>query len=164
MWRSERQLFWTPVTGVILFAIFANLDHSNLPFLNWLQFGILAVAFGIPVMGMGRPVEARDRKLLTIAGLVVGCIGVGIALVAIAGLTMWGVDLFVPANRIFEINPFHINFFPQDATGKSETNAFLIALFVLHVVVVAAWDAFLIGICVVPVGFAAGALIDVLKR
>jgi hypothetical protein len=135
---------------------------------------LLAVALGVPILATLLP--DRDPRILMVVGVIVGCIGVAVAFVAIT-LQVPGFNLFVPIARIQELDLFHIGFFQHysDAdlaerirhnagTEYSWKSTWLGALFLLQTVVVAAWDALILGVCVWVVGLAAAIAVRVVSR
>jgi len=147
---SDRQVIWTPITGVVLSAVLAWLGETKSPVAPALSAAIFAVALGVPVMAV--VLKGRNAKLIMAAGLVAGCLGFLLFAAAVdhhLPVFTW----YVPLDRLFTIDPFHIGFFKTDTLGGLQFNGGILwPLFVLQTVVVAAWDALLIAVCVALVG------------
>jgi hypothetical protein len=176
-WRAARgsalQVVATPITGIILSAVLVNFAHGA-PLLAELEVVLLAVALGVPILAPLLP--GRDPRFLMVVGAIVGLIGVGFAAAAITR-DVPGFNLFVPFDRIPALDPFRIGFFQQlsDAelaerirhnagTEYSWGSTWRGALFLLQTVVVSAWDALILGVCVLVVGLVVSAAVRVVSR
>lgn len=165
-WRaargSQRQLVWTPITGILLCAVFTVAGASNSPVADVLFQLVIAVALGVPVAAVG--FEGLNPMLIMVAGLVVGWLGFVLSGLAISH-NVPVFNLFVPFDRIFRIDPLNIGFFNIDSVGASEFKRGIFwVLFLLQTVVVAAWDALLIGVCVGLVGAVVSLLVRTVRR
>lgn len=165
-WRaacgSQRQLVWTPITGILLCAVLTVAGESNSPVASVLFQLVIAVALGVPVMAVG--LEGLNPILIMVVGLVIGWIGFVLSgLVLSHNVPVF--NLFVPFDRIFSIDPLNIGFFNIDSVGASEFKRGIFwVLFLMQTVVVAAWDALLIAVCVGLVGAVVSLLVRTVRR